>query len=115
MNFSSLASCSETAVDTKTKLTIHRLVTLQETLPAAMGEWKNLRRLDLADNHLEEIPLEVSNTTLPEPQKHRSPTASNTVLLRCFTVSTSSHVLICFRSPSQCPGEFTCGTGACRH
>lgn len=34
---------------------------LQESLPTAIGGWKNLRRLDLANNRLEDIPHEVNH------------------------------------------------------
>lgn len=54
----------------------------QETLPAAIGGWKNLRRLDLANNKLKEIPHEVSSAIRREPPRSRSvepATASDTI------------------------------------
>lgn len=46
--------------------TLPRASILQEALPAAIGGWNKLRRLDLANNKLKEIPHEVSNATLAE-------------------------------------------------
>lgn len=52
--------------------TLPRASIPQETLPAAIGGWKKLRRLDLANNNLQEIPHEVSNAARREPQESRS-------------------------------------------